>query len=145
VAGGSRARDNRAVTRTRALLSWLVLLVIGFTNGTVRQLGYARFFSERTAQQISGATFVVLVGLAVLLLTRRWRLASPGHAWRVGALWLVLTFAFETGMGVAAGHPWSRILGAYALWEGQLWPLLLVFVAVSPRLAYAVHSAGTRA
>jgi hypothetical protein len=132
------------VTRTRALLSWLVLLVVGFTNGTLRQLGYARFFSERTAQQISGATFVVVVGLAVFLLTRAWPLSSPRHAWRVGALWLVLTFAFETGMGVVAGEPWSRILGAYALWEGQLWPLLLLFVLVSPRLAYELHSARPR-
>lgn len=132
------------MTPTRALLAWLVLLVVGFTNGTVRQLGYARFFSERTAQQISGATFVVLVGIAVLLLTRRWPLPSPGQAWRVGVAWLALTFAFETGMGVVAGHPWSRIFEAYALWEGQLWPLLLLFVLVSPRLAYAAHSAGTR-
>jgi hypothetical protein len=47
-------------------------------------------------------------------------------------------------MGVVAGEPWSRILGAYALWEGQLWPLLLLFVFVSPRLAYELHSARAR-
>lgn len=128
------------MTTTRTLLGWLVLLVIGFSNGVLRQLGYARFFSDLTAHQISAATFVVLQAIAIYLLTRRWPLASPAQAWRVGALWLVLTFLFETGMGVAAGHPWSEIFADYALWEGKLWPLLLLFILVAPRLAFALHA-----
>jgi hypothetical protein len=128
------------VTPTRSLLAWLVLLVIGFSNGVLRQLGYARFFPERTANQISGATAVVAIGIAVFLLTRAWPLSLPRQAWRVGAVWGVLTFLFETGMGLAGGHPWSEIFGAYAIWEGQLWPLVVAFIIVSPRLALAAHS-----
>lgn len=133
------------MTPVRALLGWLVLLVVGFSNGTLRQLGYARFFTDRTAHQISCATGIAAFGVAVFFLVRAWPLSSPGQAWRVGALWFALTFLFETGMGVVAGHPWSRIFGDYAVWEGRLWPLVLLFVLVAPRLALALHSAGTRA
>ncbi len=144
MAGDRRRCDDAAVTASRVLLAWLVLLVVGFSNGVLRQAGYARFFSDLAAHQISTATGVALEGVAVWLLTRAWPLASPAQAWRVGAAWLVLTFLFETGMGVVAGHPWSRIFGDYALWEGRLWPLFLAFLLAAPRLAYAAHSAATR-
>jgi hypothetical protein len=133
------------MTRTHTLLAWLVLLVVGFSNGTLRQLGYARFFSDRTAHRISVATGIVAIGFVVLLLTRRWELTSPRQAWCTGAVWLALTFLFETGMGLASGHPWSQIFGAYALWEGELWPLVLAFILISPRLALAVHVGRARA
>lgn len=142
---GPRFGEDAGMTTSRLLLSWLVLLAVGFSNGVARQAGYARFFTDRTAHQISTATAIVALGLAIFLLTRAWPLASPGHAWRVGAAWGALTFLFETGMGVAAGHPWSRIFGDYAVWEGRLWPLVLAFILVAPRLALAAHSAGTRA
>jgi hypothetical protein len=144
VARGARRCDDAAVTPARVLLAWLVLLAVGFSNGVLRQAGYARFFSDPTAHQLSAATFVVLEGVAIWLLTRRWPLASAAQAWRVGAAWLVLTFLFETGMGVAQGLPWSRIFGDYALWEGRLWPLLLAFILVAPRLAWAAHAGATR-
>jgi hypothetical protein len=128
------------MTPTRILLAWLVLLVVGFTNGAVRQYGYARFLSEDAAHQLSALPAVVAIGVAVLLLTRAWPLTSPAQAWRVGAAWLLLTVLFETAMGIVAGHPWSRILGDYAIWEGRLWPLVLAFILVAPRLALAVHA-----
>ena len=133
------------MTGSRVLLSWLVLAALGFSNGALRQLGYARLLPARAANQISAVTLIALIAVAVLLITRAWRLSSPGQAWRVGAAWLALTVLFETGMGVVAGEPWARILGAYAIWEGQLWPLVLAFVLVAPRLALALHAAGTRA
>lgn len=133
------------MTPPRMLLSWLVLLVVGFSNGVVRQLGLTRILSERTANQVAVGTAIGAMAVAIWLLTRSWPLASPGQAWRVGALWCALTVAFETGMGLVAGHPWSRILGDYAIWEGRLWPLVLLFVLVAPRLALALQSAGTRA
>ena len=136
------------MTSSRILVGWLVLLVVAFSNGVVRQVGYARFFSDLAAHQISSATGVVALGIAIHLLVRAWPLASRGQAWRVGLAWFGLTFLFETGMGIAAGHPWSRILESYAIWEGRLWPLVLLFVLVAPRLAFALQgapSAGTRA
>jgi hypothetical protein len=138
-------REDAAMTPTRIVLAWLVLLVIGFANGVVRQVGYGRFFSDQTAHHISAATAIAAIGIAVFLLTRAWPLSSPEQAWRVGAVWLVLTFVFETGMGLVAGHPWSQIFGDYAIWEGRLWPLVLAFILAAPRLALEAHSARTHA
>jgi hypothetical protein len=68
------------MTRTRTFLAWLILLVVGFSNGALRQLGYARFFSDRAAHQVSVTTAIVAIGFAVFLITRAWRLSSPRQA-----------------------------------------------------------------
>ena len=132
------------MTPARALLSWLVLLAVGFTNGVVRQVGYARWTSEEAAHQLSSVTAIAAIGAAVWFLTGAWPLSSAGQAWRVGAAWLVLTVLFETAMGAAAGHPWPVILGDYAIWRGRLWPLILAAVLLAPRIALAMRSAGAR-
>lgn len=128
------------MTPLRAILAWLVLAVVGFSNGALRQTTFARVLPEHTANQLSVATAIVLLGATTWLLTRAWPLASAAQAWRVGALWLALAFLFETGMGVAARRPWSDIFQDYRVWEGRLWPLVLLFLLVAPRLALWVQS-----
>jgi hypothetical protein len=120
------------------VLAWLVLAAVGFSNGALRQVSFARVLPARTANQLSVVTAIVFLGIAVWLLTRAWPLASAAQAWRVGALWLVLSFLFETGMGVAARRPWTEIFGDYRIWEGRLWPVVLLFLLVAPRLALAL-------
>jgi hypothetical protein len=132
------------MTLSRALLSWLVLLAVGFSNGALRQATWARVLPERTANQLSVATAIVFLGIAVWLLTRAWPLASAGRAWAVGALWCALTFLFESALGRATGRSWPAILEDYRLWRGRLWPLVLLFILVAPRLARALRDARAR-
>ena len=66
--------------------------------------------------------------------TRTWQLLG------VGALWLVLTAAFEVSFGrFALGYSWERIRSDYDLSEGGLLPIGLVLLALSPYAAGKVR------
>jgi hypothetical protein len=63
-------------------------------------------------------------------------LKSAGQSWGVGTLWLVLTLAFEAGLGIASGLSVPEILAQYNVLGGNLWFLVPLFVLVAPRLFY---------
>jgi hypothetical protein len=108
-------------------LAWLGLLVIGFLNGVIREVSYRRWVGELAGHQISTATAIVLFGLAVWLLERRWPLGSSGQALAIGLIWLALTVAFEfIFMHYVRGMPWSRLLHDYNILEGRVWVFVLL-------------------
>ncbi len=123
---------------SRAVAAWFVLLLVAVGNGALRELVFARHVSELAAHQLSCAMGIVLLGAAIWLLTRRWRITAPGQAWVVGTLWLVLTVVFETAMGVSRGGSWRGVVADYAVWNGRLWPVVLLWILVAPRLVYAL-------
>jgi hypothetical protein len=128
------------MTLARALISWLLLFVVAFANGAFREFFYTAYLGEHRANQVSCGTGIVLIGLAVWLLSRRWRFLSRAQAWRTGWLWLALTVAWEFVFGIfVRGLPWDRVLREYAFWQGRLWTLVLAAILVLPAL---VHTLG---
>ncbi len=121
-------------------LGWLGLVILAILNGSVRQLGYGPRLGELRAHQLS-----TLIGLLVFtgylaLLSRVRPIRTAGQAITIGALWLGLTVLFEFGFGhYVAGHPWTRLLADYNLFEGRVWVLVLVWCAVAPWLAYRLR------
>jgi hypothetical protein len=126
------------VTPLRALLSWLVLLVVAFANGTLRVLAYPKSLSDFAARQVAAGVGAVLLGATIWLLLRRWPLRSARSGWATGALWVALTVLFEAGMVLRRGS-WSDVAAQYALWEGSLWPLLLLWVLAAPTALTAIQ------
>jgi hypothetical protein len=122
------------MTWPRAILAWLLLLVVAFANGTVRQLAYPASLGDFAARQVSTVVGAVALGLTMWLVLRRWPVPGAARAWGVGALWALLTVAFEVAMMRGAGRPWGEVAAQYALWEGSLWPLLVLWILVGPRV-----------
>lgn len=119
------------------VLAWLPMVIIAIANGIVRQFGYASIVGDQAAHQISTFTAIILFGLYIWLIMRKWPPASPRQAMQVGALWFLLTVAFEFLFGhFVAGHPWERLVADYDLTAGRLWPLVLLWVAVAPFLFF---------
>jgi len=119
----------------RYAIAWVGLAVLAVGNGIARQYGYGPQMSELAAHQLSTVTAMVLTGAFVLVLQRRWPIESPGQAWAIGGLWLLMTVLFEFGFGhYVAGHDWDRLLADYALHEGRVWALFLLWILVLPRL-----------
>ena len=53
-----------------------------------------------------------------------------GEALGIGALWLVLTLAFEFLVGHYLFHkPWAVLLEGYDVSRGRIWPAVLVVVS----------------
>ncbi len=130
------------MTLPRAIICWLVLLVVAFANGAFRAAGYGRYFDERTANQISCIAGIILLGLTIWAIGRRWPFQSPRQAWAVGVLWMVMTIVWEFGFfHFVAGHPWDELTGNYRIWQGRLWPLVLVWLLIAPRCTMKRHVA----
>ena len=118
----------------RYLIAWLGMAALAVANGVFRELFLAPRYASDTAYQLSTALLLAVLALYFWLLFRLWPLKSKGQAWGVGALWLVLTIAFEFGLGLMGGLSWPEMLAQYHLANGVLWILVPAFVLVGPRL-----------
>lgn len=126
----------------RYVAVWPAMFGIAFLNGAARELGYRHAMGDLAAHQVSTATGIVALGLFIWFLTGRWRLSSAGQALTIGVVWLVITAAFEFLFGhYVMGHPWQRLFGDYSLFEGRLWVLVLVWIAIAPLLFYRLRGA----
>ncbi len=122
-------------------LLWLPLVFIAIVNGAIRDCTYQNALGELAAHQLSTLTGIILFGIYIWAIGLKWKLESPRQAVAVGLLWLAFTVAFEfLFFHFVAGHPWSVLLEAYNVFEGRVWVLVLVFVAIAPYLSYRVHS-----
>ena len=130
--------SERKAARRPWIVAWLGGPLIGIANGTLRELGYKDRVGERTAHQISTVTALALFAVYFERLDRRWPLPTARDALRVGALWLVLTVAFEFGFGRGVAHSsWEELLADYDVRRGRLWPLVLVWIALGPAIVRA--------
>ena len=115
----------------RALLVWMLIMAAESAQGAVRRIltSEAFDFAVRQASVLLG----VAVIFAITWLTMPWmRIRTTVGALLVGDLWVVLTVAFEVGLGRALGQSWDRILADYNLLEGGMMPLGLLAMALTP-------------
>lgn len=121
----------------RYTLFWLLLAVVAIANGILRQSTYGKMVSDLTAHQVSTVTAIIFMGMLVFWLNRSWPIESASQAWLIGAIWLVLTIAFEFGFGhFVVGHAWGKLLADYNLFNGRVWSLFLLWIMTLPYLAF---------
>jgi len=125
----------------RALLVWLLMMAVETIHGVLRNRFLVPVIGAVGAGQIG-----VLIGsaliLAIAILTIGWILPVSERALlTIGALWLVLTLAFEFGLGHAMGRSWAALLADYDLSRGGLLSIGMVVLALSPWIAAQFHKA----
>jgi hypothetical protein len=117
----------------RWVAAWLGAVAIATANGAVREATYGRRIRERDAQRLSGIILVVALTVYLWRLHRRRPIPSSSDAARIGIVWVVLTIAFEFGLGRGVQkQSWSEMLAAYNLAKGETWPLVLVWIGIGP-------------
>ena len=123
----------------RALLVWLLMMVIETIHGVLRNLLLVPLVGDLRARQLG--VFIgsaLILGIAVLLID--WiRPSSVRELLVIGAMWLALTLAFEFGLGHALGRPWNALLSDYDLTRGGLLSMGMVVLALSPWLAARIR------
>jgi uncharacterized membrane protein YhaH (DUF805 family) len=124
----------------RAILTWVLFVPVAIANGTVRETLYASYVGDRTAHQISTAIAIVAYfALAYAMLRKRAADVPSRTLWLIGALWVVMTIAFEFGFGhYVDGAPWNELLADYNLFAGHIWGLFLLGIFVTPYLVHAL-------
>lgn len=117
----------------RALVIWLLILVLAVLNGGVRDAWLSPRLGDTIGRAISTLLLCGLVLLATWLTIGWIRPATRGDALRVGALWVALTLAFEFGVGhYGFGKPWRELLADYDLSRGRIWMAVLVVTLLAP-------------
>jgi hypothetical protein len=119
----------------RAVAVWLLIIAAESVSGTIRQLWIAPALGARPAHRIGVLVGVALIAL-ISWLTARWLGARTTSArLQIGALWVVLTTAFEIGLGRVPGTTPRQLLADYDLSQGGLMGLGLTFMFFAPLLA----------
>ena len=117
----------------RALAVWLAIIVVESVHGTLRQLFLAPVLGDFPARRIAVFTGALLI-VAIATLTARWLgTRTMRERFQVGALWVVLTVAFEFLLGrLVLRYDWSRLLEDYDPSRGGLMLLGLAVMFLSP-------------
>lgn len=114
--------------------TWCLLAVLMPLNGAIREFGFKRVVPDRTAEILS-----VVTGIAIILVTTRLLFRIPGDAPTArlvtfSAILVALTVGYEFAIGFRGGQSLRQMLGHYAIWRGELWPLVLLALAATPFL-----------
>ncbi len=118
----------------KSVVVWLVIIAVETAHGIVRGLWIQPAIGDMPARQL-GVPVACALNFLVAWLFIRWLRPTAGQALWIGALWVVLTVAFEIGLGLALGLPFARIAQDYDLTQGGLMPLGLLLLGLSPWLA----------
>jgi hypothetical protein len=106
----------------------------------LRQFTYGTLVTELTAHQISTFTAILLFGIYIYFVTKKWRLDSAKQAITVGLIWLGMTILFEFIFGhYVIGHPWEKLFHDYNLFAGRVWILVLIWTSIAPYVFYRLH------
>lgn len=113
--------------------AWCLLLLVAVANGILRDLSYGQYLSESLSQQLSTLSAMLLMAIVIWAFIYRYPIATATKALAIGLLWMLLTIAFEfLFFHFVAGHPWNDLLDNYKIWQGRLWPILLLWIALAP-------------
>ena len=113
------------------------MILIAVANGALREAWLVPRLGEPAARQASTLLLVALLAVYIGSMTRRWPIGSAGEALSIGAMWLVLTLAFELALGrFVSGLSWTELLAEYDLAAGRLWALVPLWVAAAPYLFF---------
>ena len=122
------------------IIAWVPLIFIAIANGLFREKFFANRLKELHAHQASTVTLMLLFGIYMWIMFRIWKPESAQQTLYIGLTWLILTVTFEFLFGhFVAGHSWSRLFNDYNIFEGRIWILIPIWVAIAPYLLYQLQ------
>ncbi|NIU89027.1 MAG: hypothetical protein GWN56_17730 [Nitrosopumilaceae archaeon] len=106
---------------------------MAFINAGIRELGYGKHVSELSVHQISTLTGCIFATIFTYIASRIWPINSYSDSIKIGVIWMLLTFTFETTMVLGfMKKDFSFLLSSYNMLEGQLWPVFLLWTGLLP-------------
>ena len=125
---------NRALL-LKAVIAWLLILSLAIANGALRETVLIPSFGKAAGLVLSGVLLCLVILLVAYGFVRFLRVVSVSQGLIIGFFWVLLTLAFEFGFGRYVQHkPWSELWDAYTFSEGNIWPVVLLAILVTPSL-----------
>ena len=117
-------------------LLWFPIVLIAFANGALREMVYKKWVGELAAHQVSTIIMLLLFSLYAYFIFQRFPPESGRQALLIGLLWLVMTIAFEFGLGRMRGYSWPKLLNDYNIMKGRVWIFIPLWVMLAPYVFY---------
>jgi hypothetical protein len=124
--------------------TWFMLLAAAFAAATIREVFVVPRIGEHAARAIASIALALIVFCITLAVFRRLRLRCVSDGLAVGVLWTLLTAAFEFSMGLYRELSLAEMLADYNVFQGRLWPLVLISTLVSPIIAFKIRGRNIR-
>jgi hypothetical protein len=119
----------------RALVVWLVLLLVESVHGVFRRLVLEPWIGDFSARQVSVFTGALLILIVSYIFIDWIRSQTARQLTLIGVMWVLLTLTFEISIGWLAGYSWERILEDFNIARGGLLGLGFLVLGFSPRIA----------
>ncbi len=119
---------------------WVILTILAIINGAIREKIYGLYMTPLQAHQVSTFTFIVIIFLFTYIFLYILPIKTTSHQYLLlGLFWLGLTIIFEFLFGhYVIGDSWDELLAAYNVFQGQIWSLVLVAIALMPWIVYKI-------
>lgn len=112
---------------------WATMAVAMSANGITRELVFKRWMDPGNADVLSAILGVALIALITSIGFRAIDRATVGGLLTLSAALVAVTVLFETALGRFVDHKsWAELISHYNLMRGELWPLVLAWLAVTP-------------
>lgn len=119
----------------RAVVVWLTFMALETVHGTLRVLFMEPAMGARLARRLSFFTGSALMFLVIYLMIRWIGAHSRKSLLQIGALWVLLTFAFEMMIGRLLGRTLHEALAEYNPFRGGLMFFGMLFLLLAPVIA----------
>lgn len=113
---------------------WLGMAVIAIANGYIGKTYVAPRLGDYGTHVYKTLFFIPVIFLFAWLYAN----ATRGETWLanalfVGCFWVSLTILFEFVFGhYVLRNSWEVLIADYRIWQGRLWLLVLISVAIAP-------------
>lgn len=115
-----------------ALACWLLQLVAAIVLGALRQGVLAPVLGDLPARAVGSLALCAVIAVLAVRFVRR-HAASARIRFAVGALWCLLTLAFEFLAGhYLFGASWETLAADWNMAAGHLWPLVVATSLLAP-------------
>jgi apolipoprotein N-acyltransferase len=123
----------------RALAVWLIIISAETVHGIARTVFLAPLTGDFRARQIAVFLAIIIIFSITYLFIRWIGTTIRNELLTIGAIWVVLTLAFEVGLGFLLGMPIERILEDYNLIKGGLMPIGIIAMLFTPLVAARIR------
>ncbi|HEY6830494.1 MAG TPA: hypothetical protein VI259_26795 [Gemmatimonadaceae bacterium] len=121
------------ISLSRFAAVWAIMAVAMTANGITRELLLKRMLDPGNADVLSAILGIALIALITSIGFRAIGAASAMELLALSLALVVATVVFETVLGRVVDHKsWSELLAHYDLLRGELWPLVLLWLALTP-------------
>ncbi len=125
----------------RAFFIWIGLFILAFLNGALREIGIKSIIDEPWAHRISALTATLIFYTYVAAVWSKSGIQTKEQAVVVGLAWFALTLVTETivlNLWISK-LSWEQILETFNITKGELWPFVLVWIALLPSVLRVIR------